>query len=419
MNPLIAFVVLKIVIDSVEFQGVKFFPHSKLYSFARKELPLPADRPHVESFITQVLKIYADNGYPLASIEPVGIKVREDSTGILILKIDEGSLVVIESVAVEGLGAKIGALLAETVWPQTPDVFRQSKFDDRIGKIQNVADIELSSVSFVKFGHNYILKLKVSRSQGNSVLGTATYEKRYGLMGLIDVRLTDALGGLRTLVLRWNREGPTSQMLHIELTDPVLLGEWLGAHVSALYEATDLRVMEAVDFGLQKWFMNADAQIYAGVHYESGEVREHAMTWGFSYKFLKAKGEQSRHRMRLTLGLKSEIFRHKRFSISGMQEYRDVERWGMPVLSQDKFRLGGPSGFKGVRPGEIVVAECVWTGFEADYDFGGLVSYAFANYGLFDSQTIFRTGIGLRNPNIDISIAFPTKLITLSLAYRF
>ncbi|HTY60612.1 MAG TPA: POTRA domain-containing protein, partial [Bacteroidota bacterium] len=190
----------------------------------------PLDQTTLEKDIEALLVRYEKLGYPFVRCTVESLTLRpggpEDSVEIA-LKVDEGSLVTIDEIRVEGNRETDASVITRETRLVPGEPFNPSKIDavrerlNRLNIFSSVADPEL----YLRDGHGGLL-VRVKEGNTNTFDGILGYippalpgSSGY-LTGLASVSMRNLFGTGRKLSLRWQREDRLSQEIGIRYLEP-------------------------------------------------------------------------------------------------------------------------------------------------------------------------------------------------------
>jgi outer membrane protein insertion porin family len=190
----------------------------------------PLNQGVLEKDIDALLVRYEKLGYPLVrcSVDSLGSRAGIDGDSVdVLLRIEEGSLMTIDEIRVEGNKETDASVIMRETRLQRGEPFNPAKIDairerlKRLNIFSSVSDPEL----YVRDGHGGLL---INVKEGNTntfdgilgyippaVPGTGGY-----LTGLASVSMRNLFGTGRKLSLRWQREDRLSQEIGVRYVEP-------------------------------------------------------------------------------------------------------------------------------------------------------------------------------------------------------
>ncbi len=233
-----AFVDINIVIEEgrqavvarISMTGETRFPEAEILSRFDLAPGAPLIQGILEKDIDALLSRYEKLGYAFVrcSVDSLGSRpgVRGDSVDVL-LRIEEGSLVTIDEVRVEGNKETDASVIMRETRLQRGEPFNPAKIDaikerlKRLNIFSSVSDPEL----YVRDGHGGLL-INVKEGNTNTFDGVLGYippavpgASGY-LTGLASVSMRNLFGTGRKLSLLWQREDRLSQEIGVRYVEP-------------------------------------------------------------------------------------------------------------------------------------------------------------------------------------------------------
>jgi len=178
----------------------------------------------MESLITELLRFYEDHGLPLAKIYPETLETIEDSS-ILILKIEEGPIVVVNDIEFYGIRRTRKKTILKLLAPLLQKPFDGKFLRREISNLKEEGAVEIDSIAFIETDYGYTLLLFVSNEAQNSIGGIISATSRYQPVGKITLNANNLWGTLRRLNISWRRISLGEQELNFTYREP-----WISGH---------------------------------------------------------------------------------------------------------------------------------------------------------------------------------------------
>ena len=156
----------------------------------------------------RLLKLYSDNGYPLAKISPSEFRIENGKLNVKI-DIDEGLQVKIKQINISGLGKTKEQVVLRELTIHPGDIFDQSEIDESQRRLNNLGYFQgMSQMTFSQAGDDGVI-LNFSVTEGRTgrfsgILGYNPSEDEVGgqkFTGVLEAAETNLLGTGRQIAL--------------------------------------------------------------------------------------------------------------------------------------------------------------------------------------------------------------------------
>ena len=415
--------------------------------------------------IGNILELYANLGYPLASVQIGGIEIKENPEAVVKIKIliNEGPLVKINEIKIEGNKITKPYVVVRETGIRKGEIYVDRKIKKiksrllKLGIFDFVSDPEI----FVKDTLTGIL-IRVKESKTTSFDGVVGYLPgsdggRGYFTGFLNIGVINIFGTGRKLKIRWESEGKGTQEIELKYFEPYVAGFPLNAFVSFYQRKQDsafvVRVpkldIEAFFPGgnLKAFFSISQKSVIPSATQEIGYVVPESKTFdlgtGLNYDSrdeIEFPSTGVFFKTSYSLGVK--IFTKPRSGktsvrkFSGSIEFYKRFRWFYSGVFAFKFnyfivsggideadvlRIGGSKTIRGYRENEFAVTRAIWSNFEHRV-WVGEKSYAFL---FFDAGYLFRPVIKPRflykfeafRAGYGLGVRFKTGIGIVSLSY--
>ncbi len=388
--------------DSFSIDGVLPVQNEEIAVLKASHFPLKASRDSVEAFITDMLILLRDNGFPYAKIKPNGVDVV-GGRYIIRLKVDPGQSAVIESVAVDSGWRKYNRQIADFLGMKGM-LFNRKMFDRKIDEFRKFYGIEVDSFWFQPSDNGSVLFLSFRDRRKEMVQGMATYEKGTGIVGQLNAVLNRSLGGMQSLKARWMRRNALSQSIYAEYRNPWLLGNRLGIDARLRYEASPEFIVGRYSVVMFRRFRAVEVGVGGGM--QRGTISRKFGVFQLNSELFDMRLEVSDGLLRV----ESEAGRE--FPVDSFLNF-DAKIGAMWLVEDgaegEPFRFGGPPKFMGSVPEGISCKTGVWGSGRAQWR----SLFVFLSAGRFDGQNIIKAGPGISTRNFNLSLSLPDMLVTV------
>ncbi len=224
----------RIKIIGVDFLGNSIFNDEELediFGISKEDYFIEQD---IEIGIERIIQLYEKNGNPFCRVEfdTTNIKDFQKTDGIFLkLNIDEGSVVKVDTIAVEGNDFTKENLIIRESGLKEGECFNQSSLNDVFRRINRLGFIGLEGkpelVTFKNSKNGILLKIKEKSSNYFSgILGYLPSGKKNSkgqINGFIDILLGNLFGTGRSMAIKWENRGGFSQDFNFKYSEPYLL----------------------------------------------------------------------------------------------------------------------------------------------------------------------------------------------------
>jgi outer membrane protein insertion porin family len=224
------------------------------------------DESVFQSDMENLIRIYSERGYPLVKVSPSEFNIEDGNLNIVI-EIEEGPLVRIDEIRIDGLKKTKKEVILREIPIQPGDVFHQAKIDESKRLLDNLGYFQSATrYSFSKaVGDNAILIFHVNEArtgQFSGVLGYNPSENEIGgqrFTGTIEASESNIMGTGRQMAVR-GRFGLTDayELLYTEpfiFNTPLDLGVriWGTSQESQdiRFKTQDMRFEDEPDLGFE------------------------------------------------------------------------------------------------------------------------------------------------------------------------
>lgn len=428
----------QITLGKIEISGNTLFTtdyiNSKFYAAANSCL----DQNLLESDIDNLIKEYENNGYPFASASINSIMINNETnspTLSVVIEIDEGEKIKIESIRVEGNNETKTEVIARETRVQYGEIYdaeKVKKIPQRLNRLKLFTSVEEPQIFLLPdtlLNHKQRVRaaglvIKVVEGNANTFDGVIGYlpgsasEKGY-FTGLVDVGMRNLFGTGRKLSVRWAREERNSQEIGIRYLEPWLFNYPVNLGGSFFQRQQDTTYVRRVS-ELKPEFMftenltisglfnqeniisssvvaatnvNSSGTISAGIEiaYDTRDDPYNPTT-GIFYKTDYRVGRKKIYSLQKSLSVQKvgidielffETFRKEVFAI-GLHG-RDLRK--KEIELSHMFRFGGSSTLRGYRENQFLGTRIFWSNLE--YRF--LMARRSYFFGFFDTGYYFRS----------------------------
>jgi len=194
----------------VELSGNTIFSMERLLSKLDIRKSPIFDDSIFQSDMERLLRLYSENGHPLAKISPTEFPIEDGKLNIKI-HIDEGPLVKIRQVKIDGLKKTKARVILREITVRPGDVFDQSEIDESRRRMNNMGYFRTvgSILTPAQSGENsVILSFPVTEGrtgQFSGLLGYSPSEEDMGgqkFTGLLEISEANLLGTGRRMAIR-------------------------------------------------------------------------------------------------------------------------------------------------------------------------------------------------------------------------
>ncbi|HIE28717.1 TPA: hypothetical protein EYP66_15670 [Candidatus Poribacteria bacterium] len=200
-------------IGTISLEGNKLFTEEELKSELRLQAGDFFNDAAFNDSIERILQLYSEHGHPKVKVSPVNFDVDEKS-GVVNLKlmVDEGPLVKISEVQVEGLQKTKESVVLRELPIRPGDIYAQEKIDLSYQRLNNLGYFYEVSPNLLQEGakpDEVIFNAQVTEARTgrfNGVLGYApptSLDEKPQLTGVIEASESNLLGTGRSLNLLW------------------------------------------------------------------------------------------------------------------------------------------------------------------------------------------------------------------------
>ncbi len=207
----------------------------KISGFKRGEIFLP----HIlKNKIDKILNAYANSGYPLAKVEIADLNFDEHGFADITLNINEGQLVKIEQIKIEGNKLTREDFILREMKIKRGEVYREMKFEQirkRLMKLGLFKSIDEPEIFISDTTSGILIKVEEGRMNlFDGVLGyvPSTGTSRGYFTGYINILLKNLFGTGRRFGARWNAETRETQEFEIHYFEPYVLRSPVDVQVS-------------------------------------------------------------------------------------------------------------------------------------------------------------------------------------------
>ncbi len=450
----------QITLGKIEISGNTLFTtdyiKNKFYSITKSCL----DQNLLESDIDNLIKEYENNGYPFASANIKSLIINEDinsPTLSVVIEIDEGEKIKIESIQTEGNNETKTEVIARETRIQQGEIYNAEKvkrIPQRLNRLKLFTSVEEPQIFLMpdtlsdqRQSRAAGLLIKVVEGNANTFDGIIGYspghasEKGY-FTGLVDVGMRNLFGTGRKFSVRWAREERNSQEIGIRYLEPWLFNypvNLSGSFYQRQQDTTYVRrvgelkpeLMFTENLTISGLFnqeniisstvvgatqVNSSGTILAGIEIAYDTRDEiYSPTSGIFYKTDYRVGRKKIYTLQKSFSVQKmgidfesflEIF-HKQVFALGLHG-RDLRK--KEIELSDMFRFGGASTLRGYRENQFLGSRIFWSNLE--YRF--LLARRSYFFGFFDTgyYNNFKYGYG-------IGIRMETGLGIISVSFAF
>ncbi len=223
-----------VLIKEIAVEGNSLFAQEEILSRFNTKVGRQFCESVFQGDVDDLLRRYANRGYPFSKVSPKDFWV--DSLGLRFsLEVDEGPLVVIEELEVEGNTITKPWVILREMGLRQGDVYSEERLESgkrRVARLPFLAgepETELRPATDIE---RATVVVKVREGTMNSVSGALGWipkgEGDGELTGLVDLSLANLFGTGRRIEATWRRTSSLSSSLGFAYLEP-----WfLGAHVS-------------------------------------------------------------------------------------------------------------------------------------------------------------------------------------------
>ncbi len=426
--------------------------------------------------INKILDKYSNIGYPLAEIEIASVELDENGFVDLKLNINEGRLIKIEQVKVQGNNITKEALILREARIKRGEIYRERKIEQvrkRLIKLGLFEMIYEPEIFFNDTTSGILLKVKEGRM--NLFDGIIGYVPQAGssrgyFMGYINILLKNLFGMGRKFGAKWNSETKETQEFEIFYLEPYVFGLPTSAEVSfyqrkqdstyitrkpqvnfeieltssekileifkaSLYIAQTSIIPTATEFITNKIFESRTLNTGVGVIYDARDnVNFPSSGIYFSSFYELGTKKILGPKDMLTSEIKTNTIVNKfKFTLDFYFDFKKIlksvlfSRFNAMIVSgdgideSDVFRFGGMKSLRGYRENEFLATRAMWANFENRFG----LSYDFVVFGFVDVGYIYRPILLPRIMNsfeairvgYGLGFKFNTKVGRLNLIY--
>jgi outer membrane protein assembly factor BamA len=199
---------------------------------------------HLEQGISEVLRYFDSQGYPLCQVTPELISMGDGWIGVE-LKVDEGPRAVVGGVVFEGLNkTKPGVLLTETglVVGQSYDGGRIDESRQRLLDLGVFQEVSEPALAFDGRDTSVTVSYDIVEARTSVFEGVAAYTPRgegTRFVGSLDLELGNLGGTLRRLHVLWKRPASGRLSWSIRYREPRILSKPFAAEVELSSDVID------------------------------------------------------------------------------------------------------------------------------------------------------------------------------------
>ncbi len=183
-----------------------------------------------ENDIEELLCFYENNGYPFCQIRPYGFQLEAGQLS-LTLKIQEGPLVVVDTIRVVGNEITRREVLLRELRLRLPSVYCQRTIDQAWARVRHLdffSEVYPPEIYYNREQGTGMLVLRVKEGRVNVVNGLVGYEPKGSkvggkLTGLLEFSFKNILGTGRKAEARWSRRGSFSELC-LKYEEPWIFG---------------------------------------------------------------------------------------------------------------------------------------------------------------------------------------------------
>ncbi len=217
-------------VSRIQIEGNELLSKEQILSRFRIHLGRPFYPRVFENNIEGLLCFYEDNGYPFCQIRPHSFQLEAGQLS-LTLRIEEGPLVVVDTVRVAGNEITRREVLLRELRLRLPLVYCQRKIDQawvRIRRLGFFSDVYSPEIYYNPERKTGVLVLQVKEGRANVVNGLVGYEPKSSkagvkLTGLLEFSFKNILGTGRKVEAKWSRRGVFSE-LYLKYEEPWIFG---------------------------------------------------------------------------------------------------------------------------------------------------------------------------------------------------
>ncbi|MFC1716033.1 outer membrane protein assembly factor [Candidatus Poribacteria bacterium] len=202
----------------VELSGNTVFPQERLLEELRILKNSIFDDSVFQADMERLLRLYSDNGHPLAELSPSEFWIENSQLNVKI-DIDEGPLVNIHQVQINGLKKTKEEILLRELTVRPGDIFDQREIDESLRRLSNLGYFQTVSMSFEPANadrmpalpddvDSVILNFSVTEGrtgQFSGVLGYSPSQNEFGAQeftGVLEATDINLLGTGRQMAIR-------------------------------------------------------------------------------------------------------------------------------------------------------------------------------------------------------------------------
>jgi len=391
-------------IHSVTIEGASAFSPKQLLSQMQSIVGAQFDTALIVNDIEMLLHWYENNGYPFTKInvESCSLYTGETKQQLsLVLSLEEGPLVYIESFRVEGNTVTQSDIILREINFRRGEMYNHKKIERIPRKLERLAFF--SSIGEPKLFVNEnggILQLNVQEGKFNSfdgVLGIlpASQENATTITGMINIGMRNLFGTGRNAAIYWHRENALTQELSLRYVEPWLFSSPLNASVGFFQRKQDSSyVKRSTDLKLELP-LNDDLAFNLVFSQETVTPSEtNTSTHRSTSTFVGAEiNYDTRNRLnvptsgglaRLQIDWGSKSFYGTEKSVFSVRRFTsDVEQYFSTVSRQiiatsihsreiqskvlgisDLFQFGGATSLRGYREKQFSASRIVWSNTE-------------------------------------------------------
>lgn len=224
------------LLADISFVGNSHVHTNALLSLMETPIAAPLYSAQLEKDISAILRLYANKGFPFATIRSDSIIA--DSLGLHVcLIVDEGPTVLLSEVQIEGNSRTSSVVLEREVRIGNNELFNQEKLERirrRLERLQLFASVSEPQLYILPGFANDSLRggllISVKEGSPNSFDGIVGYvpptlpNTQGYITGDVFVAFRNLFGTARKAMVKWKRENKTTQELELQYKEPWLFG---------------------------------------------------------------------------------------------------------------------------------------------------------------------------------------------------
>lgn len=393
------------IVGNIKLQGNKSFTEDEILLGFKTKKGKIFNESEFEEDMDNLLTRYENIGHPFAKIEPFDFTL--DSAKVNFgLKINEGPLVKIVEIEVEGNTITKDYVITRELRLNKGDIFSQKNIEDGKKRIEKLGFLSVENVELRGWPgdpEKVVIVIKVKENPTNQFLGILGYRKGR-VSGLLDIKIPNLLGTGRSITFRLEKPLPSTPSLNLSYKEPWILGFPINA-VLEIYNRTEPNILTKVATTLdapiltylsmqtgltfRKALLHEECKGFLGVHFDT---RNPTLFTRKGIRFVLGSEYDLQGLTRIKINIDNFIPLSAKyglfFSINGGEIMEDTG------FVYDEFRIGGAKTLRGYDEEEFHGTRVVWTNFECSRLLGEKTSaFIFQDIGYINK--VWKMGYGL------------------------